>query len=121
MSLLIENEVQSTLINLINNIDFNVISLIINYTYPERFLLFIRNVNDLVDYFKYPKSILEVEPSENGVYIVEYFMTNITERQYTLNYRLIQVESIIDNSFHRIDYILFHSEFTNKILSWMIN
>ena len=118
MSLLIENELQSTLIN---SIDYDIINLIINYTYPERFLLFIRDVNDLVDYFKYPKSILEVEPSENGVYIVEYFMTNITERQYTLNYRLIQVESIIDNSFHRMDYILFHSDFTNKILSWMIN
>ena len=121
MSLLLENEIQNSLTNAIQNIDLNIISLIINYTYPERFFLFIRDINDLVHYFKYPKSIVEVEPSENGVYVVEYFMTNVTDRQYTLNYRLIQLESVIDNSFHRIDYILFHSDFTNKILSWMIN
>lgn len=118
MSLLIENELQSTLIN---SIDYDTINLIINYTYPERFLLFIHDINDLINYFKYPKSIIDIEPSENGVFVIEYFMSNITDRQYTLNYRIIQLESIIDNSFHRIDFILFNSDFTKKILSWMIN
>ncbi len=125
MSLLIEDEISKSLINNIQNIHshelLTIASIIINYTYPERFLLFIRDIYDLVLHFKYPQSILDITPPENGVYILEYYMTNITDKQYTIHYRLIQLESVVDNSFHRIDYVLFHSDFTNKILSWMIN
>ena len=121
MSLLVENEIQNSLTYAIQNIDLNIISLIINYTYPDRFLLFIHDVNDLVNYFKYPNSITNVKAPENEIFVLECFMTNITDCQYTLNYRLIFLESVIDNSFHYIHSILFNSDFTNRIITWMIN
>ncbi len=121
MSLLIENEIQDILNNYIKNLNINIVLLISNYIYPERNILYIKNINDLIEYFNYPKNIQDIEDiDKNKVFLIEYFLTNITDKYYTINYRIIQFESIIDNYFHRIDYMLFNSNLTNKMLEWMI-